>query len=125
MFVDLAFFSSCSLLCFSILDLLNCKWQDLCHTVFPIKPSTLRSSARVRLTGNMTSSFETLPYIKSTSEMAARLLRPFNINVAHKPIHKLRSYFTKRKDNTSTTETKNAIYMIPCGDRPQRYIGQT
>ena len=67
----------------------------------------------------------TLPYINSTSEMTARLLRPFNINVAHKPTHKLRSYFTKHKDKTSTTETKNAIYMVPCRDCPQRYIGQT
>ncbi len=67
----------------------------------------------------------TLPYINSTSEMTARLLRPFNINVAHKPTHKLRSYFTKHKDKTTTTETKNAIYMIPCRDCPQRYIGQT
>ncbi len=57
--------------------------------------------------------------------MAARLLRPFNINVAHKRTHKLRSYFTKHKDKTSTTETKNAINMIPCRDFPQRYIGQT
>ncbi len=57
--------------------------------------------------------------------MTARLLRPFNINVAHKPTHKLRSYFTKHKDKTTTTETKNAIYMILCRDCPQRYIGQT
>ena len=38
----------------------------------------------------------TLPYINSTSEMTARLLRPFNIDVAHKPAHKLRSYFTRQ-----------------------------
>ncbi len=67
----------------------------------------------------------TLPYINSTSEMTARLLRPFNINAAHKPTHKLMSYFTKHKDKTTTTETKNAIYMIPCRDCRQRYIGQT
>ncbi len=66
-----------------------------------------------------------MPYINSTSEMTARLLRPFSINVAHKPTHKLRSYFTKHKDKTTTTETKNAIYMIPCRGCPQRYIGQT
>ena len=44
----------------------------------------------------------TLPCINGTSEMTARLLRPFNKDVAHKP------YFTKHKDNTTTTETKNA-----------------
>ena len=57
--------------------------------------------------------------------MTARLLRPFNIDIAHKPRHKLRSYFTKHKDKTTTKQTKNAIYMIPCRDCPQRYIGQT
>ena len=67
----------------------------------------------------------TLPYINGTSEMTARLLRPFNIDVAHKPSRKLRSYFTKHKDKTAITETNNAIYMIPCGDCSQRYIGQT
>ena len=67
----------------------------------------------------------TLPYINNTSEMTARLLRPFNIDIAHKPAHKLRSYFPKHKDKTTTKQTKNAIYMIPCLDCPQRYIGQT
>ena len=43
--------------------------------------------------------------------MTARLLRPFNIDVAHKPAHKLRSYFTKHKDRTASKQTKNAIYM--------------
>ena len=67
----------------------------------------------------------TLPHINNTSEMTARLLRPFNIDIAHKPRHKLRSYFTKHKYKTTTKQTKNAIYMIPCRDCPQRYIGQT
>ena len=66
-----------------------------------------------------------LPYKNSTSEMTARLLRPFNIDIAHKPTRKLRSYFTKHKDKTTTVEKRNAIYMIPCRDCPQRYIGQT
>jgi hypothetical protein len=57
--------------------------------------------------------------------MTARLLRHFNIDVAHKPTRKLRSYFTKHKDKTITVEKRNAIYMIPCRDCPQRYIGQT
>ena len=57
--------------------------------------------------------------------MTARLLRPFNIDVAHKPAHKLRSYFTKHKDKTASKQTQNAIYMIPCRDCPQRYIGKT
>ena len=57
--------------------------------------------------------------------MREKLLRPFNIDVAHKRMHKLNSYFTKHKDKTTTTETKNAIYMIPCRECQQKYIGQT
>ena len=55
----------------------------------------------------------TLPYIHTTSEMTARLLRPFNIDVAHKPTScKLRSNFTKHKDKTNATDKRNAIYMF-------------
>ena len=47
----------------------------------------------------------TLLYINGTSKMIARLLRPFNIDVAHKPTNTLRSHFTQHKDLTATTET--------------------
>ena len=67
----------------------------------------------------------TLPCIHTTSEMAFRLLRPFNIDVAHKPINKLGSNFTKHKDKTHTTNKHNAIYMFNCTNCPERYIGQT
>jgi hypothetical protein len=43
--------------------------------------------------------------------MAATLLRPFNIDVAHKPTCKLRSNFTKHKDKTRIAEKHNAIYI--------------
>ena len=67
----------------------------------------------------------TLPYPNGTSEITARLPRPFNINVTHKPIHKLSSYSTKHKDKTTTTETKNAIYMMPCMQRLSTKIYRT
>ena len=57
--------------------------------------------------------------------MAARLLRPFNIDVAHKPTCKLRSNFTKHKEKTHITEKHNAIYIFPCKNCPDKYIGQT
>ncbi len=67
----------------------------------------------------------TLPYIHTTSEMTARLRRPFNIEVAHKPTCKLRSNFTKNKDKTNATDKRNAIYMFPCKNCPEKYIGKT
>ena len=74
---------------------------------------------------NQTKTRITRPYIHTTSEMAARLLRHFNIDVAHKPTCKLRSNFTKHKDKTHITEKGNAIYIFPCKNCPYKYIGQT
>lgn len=76
-------------------------------------------------TANETTTRITLPYIQTTSELAARLLRPFNIDVAHKPSYKLRTNFTKHKDKTDITEKQNAIYMFPCKNCDEQYIGQT
>ena len=55
-------------------------------------------------------------------ELSTRYFEPSS---EYKPSHKLRLYLTKHKDKTAIIETKNAIYMIPCGDCSQRYIGQT
>ena len=38
--------------------------------------------------------------------------------------NKLRSYFTKHKDRTTTTEITNIIYTILCRGCPQQYFGQ-
>ena len=73
---------------------------------------------------NQTRKRITLPYIKTTSEMTARLLRPFNIDIAHKPTCKLRSKFTYHKDKTNVTEKHNAIYMFTCKNCPDKYIGK-
>ena len=67
----------------------------------------------------------TIPYIKSTSEMIARLLREHNILVAHKPTNKLTTYFTNHKDKIPITEQRNAVYMFSCKNCPKMYIGQT
>ena len=66
-----------------------------------------------------------LPYINGTSEMTARFLRPFNIVTAHKPIKKIRTYFSKHKNETATLQKQNEIYWIPCKNCEQHYIGQT
>jgi hypothetical protein len=51
-----------------------------------------------------------LTYTLHRKCMAARL-RPFNMNVAHKPTCKLMSSFTKHKDKTRITEKPNVIYI--------------
>ena len=87
--------------------------------VFSLLVSTIGSHL------NQTKTRITLPYIHTTSEMVARHLRPFNIDVAHKPTCKLRSNFTKHKDKTHITEKRHAIYIFPCKNCPDKYIGKT
>ena len=67
----------------------------------------------------------TLPYIHNTSELTARILRKHNILIAHKPSNKIATYFTKHKDQLTTTDKCNAIYMFNCNDCTQSYIGKT
>jgi hypothetical protein len=57
---------------------------------------------------NQTKTRITLPYIHTTSEMTARLLRPFNMHT--NPTCKLRSNFTKHKDKTHIT-VKRHLYL--------------
>ena len=52
----------------------------------------------------------TIPYIKGTSETIARILQPYNIRVAHKPITTLRQLL--RQERTR----EGAVYKIKCCD---------
>ena len=67
----------------------------------------------------------TLPYIRTISEITSRILEQHRIKVAHKPTSKLRSIFTTHKDTVDNLEKHNAIYMIPCRDCNNVYIGET
>ena len=44
----------------------------------------------------------TVPYIRGTSETIARILQPYNVSVAHKPITTLRRLLTNVKDKDKT-----------------------
>lgn len=66
-----------------------------------------------------------IPYIKGTSETLARILQPYNIKVAHKPMCTLRTVLTKVKDPTPPERRKGAIYKVKCAECPATYIGET
>ena len=51
----------------------------------------------------------TIPYIKGTSERIARILRPLNISVAHKPTVTLINTFTKDPTDTKTRIYRNSL----------------
>ena len=54
----------------------------------------------------------TIPYIRGTSETIARILRPFNIRVAHKPIFTLRRLLTNVKGKDKPEDRPGAVYKI-------------
>ena len=67
----------------------------------------------------------TTPYIKGTSETVARILQPYNIRVAHKPITTLRQLLTNVKDKDEPSDRQGAVYKIKCCDCQVTYIGET
>ena len=58
----------------------------------------------------------TIPYIKGTSETIARILQPYNICVAHKPITTLRQLLTNVKDKDKPSDRRGAVHKIKCCD---------
>ena len=66
----------------------------------------------------------TIPYIKGTSETIARILQPYNIRVAHKPITTLRQLLTNVKDKDEPNDRQGAVYKIKCCDCQATYIGE-
>ena len=66
-----------------------------------------------------------IPYIKGTSETIARILQPYNIRVAHKPITTLRQLLTNVKDKDEPSDRRGAVYKIKCCDCQATYIGET
>ena len=66
----------------------------------------------------------TIPYIRGTSETIARILRPYNIPVAHKPIFTLRRLVTNVKGKDKSEDRPGAVYKIHCSDFQATYIGE-
>ena len=67
----------------------------------------------------------TIPYIRGTSETIARLLQPYNLRLAHKPITTLRRLLTNVKDKDKPEDRQGAIYKIKCCELQASYIGET
>ena len=66
-----------------------------------------------------------MPYVKGTSETIARILQPYSIPVAHKPIATLRQLLTKVKDKDEPNRRQGAVYKIKCCYCQATYIGET
>ena len=66
-----------------------------------------------------------LPYIKNTSEAAARLLKQHNIEVSHRPSSTLKNILTNVKDKMEEKEKSKVVYSVSCKNCTAEYIGQT
>ena len=60
-----------------------------------------------------------------TSETIARILKPFNIQIAHKPTRTLRHLLTNVKDKDDPKDRQGTVYRIRCNDCNGTYIGET
>ncbi len=59
------------------------------------------------------------------SELVARHLRPYNLNIAHKLTESFRKTLVHVKDHLPTQRRRNVVYSIPCSECPSAYVGQT
>ena len=66
-----------------------------------------------------------LPYIGGTSETIARIVKPFNFRIAHKPSRTLLHLLTNVKDKDDPKERQGTVYRIRCNDCNGTYIGET
>ena len=71
------------------------------------------------------SSYISVPYIPGTSERLRKIFRKYNVEVAHKPIRKLRNELCRLKDTRRTDEKAGVVYKIECGDCNAKYVGET
>ena len=64
----------------------------------------------------------TIPYIRGTSETIARILQPYNIRVAHKPITTLRRLLTNVKDKDKPEGRQGEVCKIKINAETARLL---
>ena len=63
-----------------------------------------------------------IPYTRGTSETIVRILQPYNIRVANKPITTLRRLLTNVKDKDKPEDRQGTVCKIKCCDCQASYI---
>lgn len=66
-----------------------------------------------------------IPYVPGISEALARVLRGYNVQVAHIPSHKLRHELVSVKDKLKKEKFPGVVYKIPCADCNYVYVGES
>ena len=105
---------------------LNCVFSKNNFNEDFIQRNTHRPTTTTEANDNATpTNTATTPYIKGISETISRILQPFNIRVAHKPITTLRQLLANIKDRDEPRNGQGAVYKINGSDCHASYIGET
>ena len=105
---------------------LNCVFSKNNFNEDFIQRNTHRPTTTTEANDNATpTTTATIPYIKGISETISRILQPFNIRVAHKPITTLRQLLANIKDRDEPSNGQGAVYKINGSDCHASYIGET
>ena len=67
----------------------------------------------------------TIPYITGTFKTIARIVQPYNIRVAHKPITTLRRLLINVKDKDIPEDIRGTVTKIKCCDYQATYVAET
>ena len=90
--------------------------------------TTTEINDNATLTTTVTIPYITIPYVLyiiHISENISRILKPFNIRLAHKPITTLRQLLANIKDRDEPRNRRGAVCKINCSDCHASYIGET
>ena len=90
-----------------------------------VRPNTHSNTDSNTQTNSGPLTTATIPYKRGTSETIARILQPYQIRVAHKPITTLRRLFTNVKDKDKPEDRQGAVFKIKCCDCQTTYIDET
>lgn len=80
----------------------------------PSQPASVRQRKRAAV-----------PYVPGISETLSRVLRSYDVEVAHVPVRKLRHTLVGGKDKLPKEAFPGVVYKIPCADCDSVYIGET
>lgn len=102
---------------------------------YPINFINKHVKRRIYKTNNITKQKElptdtpktyiSLKYTPKLSESIANILKPLNINLAHKPYKNNNRFFTQTKQKINHFNKTHTIYRIDCKDCNGTYIGQS
>ena len=77
-------------------------------------------------TQNLTDlSYVSAPYIRGTSEKAARVLQKHNIKLCHKPANTIKNQVCFLKDKRNNLDKAGVVYGLGCNECDVVYVGET